>query len=44
MCTRGLAAQLAIEDGLVARRFLQLGIPLRPLGVHSHTIMTTKVD
>ncbi|AMW12422.1 hypothetical protein A4E84_24795 [Streptomyces qaidamensis] len=42
--TADIAAQLGTEDETVRRRFLQLGIPLRPPGVHSRTIMTAKVD
>lgn len=42
--TADIAAQLGTEDETVRRRFLQLGIPLRPPGVHSHTVMTAKVD
>ncbi|MER7903010.1 TniQ family protein [Streptomyces sp. NPDC095614] len=42
--TADIAAQLGTESETVRRRFLQLGIPLRPPGVHSRTVLTAKVD
>ncbi|MDQ1016910.1 TniQ family protein [Streptomyces afghaniensis] len=42
--TASIAAELGTEDETVRRRLRQLGIPLRPPGVHSRTVMTATLD
>ncbi|MEU6922809.1 hypothetical protein [Streptomyces sp. NPDC046631] len=39
-----IAQELGTEDETVRRRLKHLEVPLRPPGVHSRTIMTTKID
>ncbi|MEV5216786.1 TniQ family protein [Streptomyces albidoflavus] len=42
--TADLAAELGTKDETVRRRLQQLGISLRPPGVHSRTVMTARLD
>jgi DNA-binding PadR family transcriptional regulator len=42
--TQAIAGDLGTDDETVRLRLHQLGIPLRPAGVHSRTVMTSKID
>ncbi|MFF2378655.1 TniQ family protein [Streptomyces xiamenensis] len=42
--THHIAQQIGTEDETIRRRLQQLGIPLRPQGVHSRTVMTANLD
>ncbi|MFL4492407.1 TniQ family protein [Streptomyces sp. VTCC 41912] len=41
--TFAIAQQVGTEDETIRRRLQQLGIPLRPQGVHSRTVMVAKL-
>ncbi|MGG2463746.1 hypothetical protein ACO0M4_28785 [Streptomyces sp. RGM 3693] len=41
--TYAIAQQVGTEDETIRRRLQQLGIPLRPQGVHSQTVMVAKL-
>lgn len=42
--TNNIAQQIGTDDETVRRRLQHLGIPLRPQGVHSQTVMIAKLD